>query len=108
MKYLLACLLPFLITISVSAEPSNILKGTFVDLEFGDYAHVQVEDASGSLHSFWLGNDRSLSKFVDNPESFKGKQVKVYWHTVKRNVPEAGGEIEIEEATRIDVLETLE
>jgi len=103
MKKLLTLLITLALCLTVQAQTRTLI-GTFQSLEFGDYAHVQIADQKGEVHSFWLGNDHSLMKFVDNPQQYEGKPVKVHWHTVKRNIPEAGGEMEIEEATRIEVL----
>lgn len=94
-------LLLLLLAVSASAE---ILEGRFLDLQFGDYAHLEIEDTKGQTHSFWLGNDRSLEKFVTDTEKYRGKRVRVHWHKTERHIPEAGGSMEIEEATKIEVL----
>jgi hypothetical protein len=104
MKTTVSLLLVLLCCLTAAAQ-TQTLTGTFDSLEFGDYAHVNIADQRGEIHSFWLGNDPSLSKFVDHPEKYQGAPVKVHWHAVKRNIPEAGGEMEIEEAFRIELLD---
>lgn len=91
------------LTIPTLAE-SKIMIGTFLDVQFGDYAHLQIKDLRGDEHSYFLASDPSLEKFVTDTESFKGKKVRVHWHTVTRDIPEAGGPMEIEEAFKVDVL----
>ena len=95
----------FLSLIFTSAASAEILVGRFLDLEFGDYAHVTIVDNAGNNHSFWLGNDRSLEKFVTDTDKYRNKNVRVHWHKVNRHIPEAGGDMEIEEVTKIEVLD---
>lgn len=105
MRQLRHLALLLLLLSSCALADLQVLNGRFVDLQFGDYAHLQVRDERGEIHSFWLGNDRSLVKFVENPERYKGCPVKVHWHKVTRHIPEAGGDMELDEAVRIEVLE---
>lgn len=102
-KSLITIALSILLTIVAFAQ-SNVLTGKFVDLQMGDYAHVEILDAAGESRNFWLGSDPSLNKVVEHPEWYRGKKVKVTWHKVTRNIPEAGGNMEIEEITRLEVL----
>lgn len=96
-------MLLLLLTLPALAK-NHVLVGKFVDLEFGDYAHVLIEDAKGEQHSYFLGNDPALEKFVTDTDRYRGKRVRVHWRTVNKNIPQAGGEMEIEEAFKIEVL----
>lgn len=94
-----------LLTSAAWAGPEQVLTGTFVELQFGDYAHLQVRTDKGEERSFWLSNDPSLVKVVENAESYRGKRIKVHWHKVTKDIPQAGGAMELEEATRVELLE---
>lgn len=96
-------LLSLVLGAGVLAEPS-VLTGKFVELQMGDYAHVEILDGAGKSHNFWLGNDPSLAKIVEHPDWYQGKKVKVTWQKVNRNIPEAGGSMEIEEVSKIEVI----
>ena len=100
----IATLLVLFLTLAVVAAPSKSLVGTFVELEMGDYAHFIVEDPQGQRRSYWVGNDRSFMKFLESGPAYKGRKVRVHWHKTKKNIPEAGGMMEIEEATRVELL----
>ena len=80
----------------------------FVEFSFGDYAHLNVMNETGGTESFWLSKDPSWAKFVEvymeTPSLYNGKDVKVYWHEVERNIPEAGGTMKLKEAIRMEFL----
>lgn len=97
-KVLILCLL---LLAPVFAD--QVFVGKFVEIQVGDYAHLNVVDGKGNERSFWVSGDSSFEPFLEQPEKYRGKQVKVHWHKVKRNIPEAGGEMEIEEATSIEL-----
>lgn len=104
MRYTLKpLLLSLFLCAGALAEPS-VLTGKFVELQMGDYAHVEILDGAGKSHNFWLGNDPSLMKVVEHPDWYQGKKVKVTWQKVSRNIPEAGGNMEIEEVSKIEVI----
>lgn len=86
------------------AAQAEVLKGTFAGIDQGDYVHLNVKNEKGELQSFWLTQDKSFTPFVENPKKFQGKKVEVTWHKVTRDIPEAGGKMEIEEATSIKLL----
>lgn len=73
------------------------ITGTFVGIEQGDYFYFQVEISQGEARSFMvLQPDKTYEEVAENVEQYIGKQVKVYWKTSKENIPEAGGEIEVD------------
>ncbi len=78
-------------------EGIKTLTGTFVGIEQGDYFYFQIEISQGEARSFMvLQPDEVYEKVAEDVEQYIGKQVKVYWKTTKENIPEAGGEIEVE------------
>lgn len=86
------------------ARADLILTGTVREVQVGDYYHLVVRDAKGKDHNFFVGKDKSFDALVKNPEKFKGRKVKVRWHTVEREIPEAGGKLKIDEATAVEFL----
>ena len=94
----------FLLLQIASAQADSLLEGTLVRFEMGDYAHISVRDKNGKEHDFFVGNDKSFDPIVDKPAKYKGKRVRVKWHTVTKDIPEAGGKMKIDEATSIQIL----
>lgn len=92
-----------LMSLALAADTST-MKATFLGIEQGDYFHLNVKDDKGEERSFWISSDDSFKPFLDKPESYAGKKVEVTWHRVKREIPEAGGEMEIDEAVSIRLL----
>lgn len=84
------------------AWADSVLTGTLREVQVGDYYHLVIRDAKGKDHELWVGNDKSFDGLVKSPEKFKGRRVKVRWHTVEKEIPEAGGKIKIDEATAIE------
>lgn len=99
-KLALAFLWLLLIALPVLAEP-QIMRGKLLGVEQGDYAHITVEDESGESHSFFVSNDSSFQQLLEFPEKFTDRQVEIRWQTVERNIPEAGGKQQIDEAMSI-------
>ena len=86
------------------AQADSLLEGTLVRFEMGDYAHISVRDKNGKEHDFFVGDDKSFDPIVGKPAKYKGKRVRVKWHTVTKDIPEAGGKMKIDEATSIQIL----
>jgi hypothetical protein len=99
-KLVLLLLLLFTVSLAASAD-LQILRGKFVGIEQGDYVHLNIKNEKGEVQSFFITNDPSFQQLLDNPEKFTGRKVEVRWHTVERDIPEAGGKITIDEATSI-------
>ena len=99
MIMILLALLPIL-TLPGQAEVRT-LTGAFIDIEMGDYAHLLLEDAEGEQRSFFVSNDSSFDPFLEDPAKFKGRTITITWQSVTRTIPEAGGDMEIEEAVSI-------
>jgi len=89
----------------VTTSSSNTLDGTFVSFEQGDYTHLNVKDAQGKDRSFFvLTGDPSFSPFLAKPAAYKGKKVRVTWKEGVEDIPEAGGKMKVESATKIQLL----
>jgi hypothetical protein len=79
--------------------------GVFVGIEQGDYFYFKVKTDSGEEKSFMVLNpDEIYSKIEAESANFQGKKVKVYWQAKKQNIPEAGGEIDIQEYIKAEIL----
>jgi hypothetical protein len=74
------------------------MTGVFLGIEEGDYAHWRMKDAKGNEVSlFILRPEASVEAVLENPEKFVGKACQVTWKKSKEDIPEAGGEMEIEQ-----------
>jgi hypothetical protein len=83
----------------------EVLEGTFLGIEQGDYAYFKVKAANGDEKSLMvLDTDETYQKIEAAPDKFVGKKVKVYWTKSKENIPENGGEMEVEKYLRAEVL----
>lgn len=86
------------------AFADSILTGVIQKVEAGDYYHLTLKDDKGKVHSFFLGNQKSFEPLLAKPAAYKGKKARVHWHSVEKNIPEAGGKMKIDEATSIEIL----
>ncbi len=77
-------------------------KGTFKEISWGDYAHFILVNEKGEEEDFWIANDlptETVEKYESNKA--KGNKIEIKWRTVRRNIPEAGGEMEINEVFEV-------
>lgn len=83
----------------------QVTEGTFVGIEQGDYFYFKVKPENGDEKSFMvLKGDDTYEKIAANPDKFKDAKVKVTWEAKKQNIPEAGGEMNIEEYIKAEIL----
>jgi hypothetical protein len=95
-------LLLLAMTMSLAAEPkSQVLEGTYAGIETGDYTHLQIKTDKGQEKSFFLWARGDFDQLLKNPDSYKGKRVRVTWRHVTRYVAENGGPMELDEVTSI-------
>lgn len=88
-----------------SDAKEEVLEGTFAGLEQGDYFYFKVKSENGEEKSLMvLHPDKTYEEIEANPQKFIGKKVKVYWVKSKENIPENGGETEVEKYLRAEVL----
>lgn len=84
---------------------TKIAEGTFSGIEWGDYAHWTMRTAAGKELSFFVMQpDASVEKVMKTPEKYVGKKCRVQWRKTVENVPEAGGEMELEEIVSVEWL----
>lgn len=82
------------------------VTGVFLGIEEGDYAHWRMKDAKGNEVSFFiLRPEASVEAVLENPEKFVGKACQVTWKKSMEDIPEAGGEMEIEQIIGVKWLE---
>jgi hypothetical protein len=88
------------------AEKTQILEGTFVRIDEGDYFHWVIKPTEGEERSFFILNppDASVDKVVEEPAAFVGKKCRITWKASKEEIPEAGGKIDIEQVLSVEWL----
>jgi hypothetical protein len=88
------------------APARQVLRGTFVEIQEGDYVHIVIRDQAGNIRSFFIAPELPASvwePFIGSQH--QGKAVEVTWEEVRRFLPEAGAEETIQQATNIRLLE---
>ncbi|CAN5743455.1 hypothetical protein BH11VER1_BH11VER1_40640 [soil metagenome] len=84
----------------VASKPqaTQTTTGTFLGIEQGDYAHWQMKSEAGKDVSFFiLRPDASVEKVLEKPKPFQGKKCRVQWESSTVKIPEAGGDIKVEQ-----------
>lgn len=89
--------------LAAPAKTSSI-EAAFQGVAVGDYVHLDVKDDKGVKRSFWITSDPSFTPFVQYPAKYRNRRVRITWRTVRREIPEAGGPLTINEATSIKLL----
>lgn len=95
---------------AVSEKPApdgdiQTAKGTFQSLDMGDYMHFNMLSNDGQELSFFVMDIPADEIAPFEQGGMEGKSVEVKWRKVTRDIPEAGGAMEIEELTSVKVLE---
>lgn len=92
-------------TLEVPPEPDAlVLECKFVEMQWGDYAHLVVRDDAGKTRSFYLADDLPEGDYLEfEGTEHKGKRIVVKWRKVKKNIPEGGGVRSVEEAYSIEL-----
>jgi hypothetical protein len=81
------------------------LTGTYVTTEVGDYVHAIIKGDDKQEYSFYLADDFPEARSAEMTEGlWDGKAVKAQWRKVTRNIPEAGGDMEIDELVSIEAI----
>ncbi len=91
----------------VATKPQAIQStdGTFLGIEEGDYAHWQMKTDGGKEVSFFiLRPDASVEKVFGNPKGYKGKKCRVQWKSSTEKIPEAGGDMKVEQILSVEWL----
>lgn len=90
---------------TAAAKPQGLQSttGTFLGIEEGDYAHWQMKTEAGKEVSYFiLRPEASVEKVLEKPEAYKGKKCRVHWKSSTEKIPEAGGDIKVEQILRVE------
>jgi hypothetical protein len=84
----------------------GVVRGTFIEIQEGDYFHIVIRDRAGSLQSFFIAPELPASAWEPFLTSrYRGKPVEITWDEVFVYIPEAGAEELIRRATGIRLIE---
>ncbi|WAC19875.1 hypothetical protein OVA24_00600 [Luteolibacter sp. SL250] len=77
--------------------------GTFAGTEQGDYLHLDLKQADGSIETYFvLKPDAPLEQLLKDGDAAKGRKIRVHWTEKMQDIPEAG------EATRMKLCDRIE
>lgn len=68
-------------------------SGLFETFIWGDYPYLEIREKEKKVVFF--ADEGSWSVLEENSEKLKGIEINVSWIKVKKNIPEAGGEVEL-------------
>ncbi|TSA34770.1 MAG: hypothetical protein D4R65_05745 [Verrucomicrobiaceae bacterium] len=86
-----------------AAKEAQSVDGVFLGIEQGDYAHWNMRATDGrEISLFILRPGNSVSKVLDNPEAFAGRKCRVAWKQSTENIPEAGGNLQVEQILDVE------
>ncbi|MCB1278892.1 hypothetical protein [Prosthecobacter sp.] len=84
---------------------TQVVEGTFVGIEEGDYFHWNMRTKAGEELSFFiLKPDASVEKVLENADAYAGRKCRVTSKKSMENIPEAGGKMEIEQILSVEWL----
>lgn len=90
---------------SMKGKGEQVIEGSFLGIEEGDYFHWNMRDATGRERSFFILNpDSTVDKVIANPEAFVGKKCRISWQRSEETIPEAGGKMQVEQILRVEWL----
>lgn len=81
----------------------SILIGTFQNIEWGDYAHLQMVGNDGISYSFFIESTGGVK--LDS--LIEGQKIKVIWQNIDKLLDPPGEVINIDEILSIELLETI-
>ncbi|MGV3661145.1 MAG: hypothetical protein ACO1TE_13245 [Prosthecobacter sp.] len=85
------------------AAAAQVVEGTFVGVEQGDYAHWNMRVKGGEdLSLFILRPDATVEKVLEKPEAYAGKKCRITVKKTVENLPEAGGKTEVEQILSVE------
>lgn len=90
---------------SPGTNTTQAVTGTFVSVEMGDYMHFNMKSDAGEELSFFVMDLPADQISPFEQPGMEGQRVEVQWRRVVQDIPEAGGEMEIDEVTQIKIIE---
>lgn len=85
---------------------ASTTEGIFLGIEWGDYAHWTMSlGQKKEVSYFILQPDATVEKVLENPEDFHGRKCRVVWKKTTENLPEAGGQVEVEQMVSVEWLD---
>jgi hypothetical protein len=87
------------------ATKLETLTGTYIATEQGDYFHAAIKGDDGTEYSFFFAPDLSEARADELVAGmYDGKKVKATWRKTERDIPEAGGMMEVDELVDIEAI----
>jgi hypothetical protein len=87
-----------------SQAPRGDLRSThgiFAGVEQGDYFHLLLTVDGEATSFFILQTESTLETLLADPDRYMGKEITVFWHRSTKDIPEAGGKMEIDTALSV-------
>lgn len=85
---------------------ASTIEGVFLGIEWGDYAHWTMSlGQKKEVSYFILQPDATVEKVLENPEGFIGRKCRVVWKKTTEDLPEAGGQVEVEQMVSVEWLD---
>jgi hypothetical protein len=86
-------------------KAAQVATGIFTGLEEGDYTHWLMKTEGGKeLSLFILKPDASVEKVLKSPKAYKGKKCRVQWKSSTEKIPEAGGDMKVDQILSVEWL----
>ena len=83
---------------------SGATAGRLVRVDNREFRHLVVTDASNREHTFlWFRYFKGSEKFIDIPDAYIGKPLKIQWQETEVFLPNAKGYFKVKEITGIEV-----
>lgn len=88
---------------ALEPKAENVLAGTFVGIEQGDYAHWKMRTANGRERSFFvLQTNPSLDRVLNDPQEYEGRHCRVRWTRATENLESVGGPVTLEKILSVE------
>lgn len=84
----------------------EVLMGVFTGVEQGDYFHWLLKTEDGRERSFFILHPTAeMNPAMDHPEKFKGMRCRIRWRSSMENLPEAGGDVKVDQIVAVEWLD---
>lgn len=86
-------------------QAGSSFEGTFSGIQEGDYFHWVMKDRKGEERSFFILQPTSaIERVLADPQEYEGRKCRITFKKSKESLPEAGGEVEIEQIVSVEWL----